>query len=128
MTDLEQKLRDIFDKNIELSGNVLTLFEDDCIAQIKQAFADAGYITPEQVAKSQELVNAMARHAQELAKLPVAVREIGTMTGQEWHRRFTDALGKPTYMDDIDGRHSVYKIEWISEASKRAAGIGDKDV
>lgn len=37
-----------------------------------------------------------------------------------YNRVLTDNLGKPTYMDDTDGRHTVYKQLWVSEAVQKA--------
>jgi hypothetical protein len=111
----------------------------DVIAQIKQAFADEGYLTPEQKEQTQKLVNQMAQTAQDMAKLPVTVREVGTMTGQEFYSRFEKELNNPDsplpYPKHIDvlrehglvteaaQLESDHIIKVIKAIARRAAGI-----
>lgn len=54
---------------------------------------------------------------QSLIRLLVRERVEG---GQGYNRAFTGALGKPTYMNDEDGRQTVYKQEWVSAAVREA--------
>lgn len=71
---------------------------DEAIAQIKQAFTDAGYLplTPEDIrAKANEKY----------------------MTGQEWYDRFKDNLPAAIPLDPNE------QVEWALEAAKKAAGI-----
>jgi len=95
----------------------------DYLEQIKQAFKDAGWLTPEQRQQTQELVNRMAQTAQDMLKLPVTVRELGVMTGQEWYDRFEKETDNLSFL--VRGGDGVVYItqENILNAAKKAAGI-----
>jgi hypothetical protein len=122
--ELDEKLKDILNLiNKSLAEDVQMWV----IPQIKQVFADAGYITPEQVAKTQDLVNQMANLANDMARVPTVQyvsitddqREARMlMTGQEWYDRFEkelkSGLALPEVMDI-----------WVRVSAKRAAGLSD---
>jgi len=104
--------------------------------QIEQAFHEAGYISPESAKQVQQLVNQMADNAQAMAKLPVTVREAGTMTGQKWYDRFenraprqlteADKLDFTLHDDDPAGnRYYAYNcaLDEARVAARFAAGL-----
>lgn len=107
-SELDQKLWEIW-------GNARDTTQG--VAQIKTAFKEAGYIGPEQVKKTQELVNQMAQNAQELMKLPVTVREVGTMTGAEWLERFEAEL------DKLSITKGLWADSGVMEAARKASGV-----
>lgn len=102
--------------------------------KVISAFADAGYITPEQVAKTQELVNQMANLANDIAKGPVTIlpsmdepllidaSDKRLMTGADWYARFKKE------MDGTSAGHEAQAMNWaqwhyVWGAAQRAAGI-----
>jgi hypothetical protein len=48
------------------------------------------------------------------------VAEARVEGAHQYNRTLTNNLGKPTYMNDEDSRHAVYKQAWISEAIRAA--------
>lgn len=109
--------------DLEHYENPMTERIEKAKSKIKQAFIDAGWLTPEQKRQTQELVNKMAQTAQDMLKLPVTVREIGTLTGQEWYERFWQEYDLP------EGRSpkfidSTLVRKGIDIIAKKAAGIG----
>jgi hypothetical protein len=106
-TPLDDKLASIV-RRYEVDNH---MFARDAVAEIKQAFADAGYMTP------QERVDWHKKHFTQ-----------DHMTGQEWYDRFKAELqrqGPPTlearmaYPEEIEAN--------VLEAAQRAAGINDKE-
>jgi hypothetical protein len=135
MSDTDEKLREILYYNENTPDwycdGVVSDKEamdnlERCIREIEQAFADAGYITPEQVKQVQMLVNQMASTAQDMAKLPVTVCKPGMMTGQGFYERF-EKLVMDDISDDSDSLQEANKpvIRVMLKFAKRAAGIED---
>lgn len=126
MSDLDDKIRSIIMSDYDVAET------DDVVARIKQAFADEGYVTPENAKKVQEMVNQMAQLAQDSFNMPTMVnvrldKKQQTMqklmTGQEWSDRFDKNL----HLQPIPNRwmecYDVGAIWGIAlEAAKRAAG------
>lgn len=148
-SDLEKRLREQLDRmwgagiDYALSPDFKELTPDEkdalydryktnigteVIAELLAAIKDAGYINPEQVKKVQELVNLMAQLRQDMAKLPVTVREVGTMTGAEWEKKALEqGWTKPRHLAvdttiifnglgniaEIPGYHGKY---WVTES------------
>jgi hypothetical protein len=116
-TPLDDKLRDFLNEVCESfyweGANPEKVKRDefpDWIAELKQAFADAGYMTP------QERVDWHKKHFTQ-----------DHMTGQEWYDRFKTELqrqGPPTlelrmaYPEEIEAN--------VLEAAQRAAGINER--
>lgn len=122
MSDLDDRLREIIEiVHTDCKLVRPCLVENQSIRAIKEAFAEEGWITPEQVAKTQELVNQMANLAQDMAKLSVTVERIGTMTGREWHDKFRDEM--PRAVDEL--LPLIGYERKVVEAAKRAAGLED---
>lgn len=125
MSNLDEKLREIVWGASTIGGGMddfgalpKEIQEEEvqgAVDQIKQAFQDEWYLTPEQKEQTQKLVNQMAQTAQDMAKLPVTVREVGTMTGKEWYERFYAEVKDMSYPE-------YYKV---LEAAKRAGGIDE---
>lgn len=86
------------------------------VEKIKQAFADEGYLTPEQKEQTQKLVNMLADQAQLMAKLPVTVSVPGEMTGRDWYDRFEKEANHDAWITGRDYNRAF-------RAAKRAAGI-----
>jgi len=120
-TNLQARLREVV-RRCDVSNNeVEGISEDRAIAEIIQAFEDEGWLSPDKVEKTQKLVNQMVQTVQDMAKLPVTVREIGTMTGQEWYDRFAGELR--TTADENGCGEIDYHSDEILSAAKRASGI-----
>lgn len=135
MIDLDTQLHDLLYKQAEsyyFEGSDSTDFESECpelIKKFKQVFKDASWITPEQVKKTQELVNQMANVAQNMAKLPVIIKE--PMTGQEWYEHYQEELKGEMFafdsFDDNNHKRVTDAIAICDGAAKRAAGINRED-
>jgi hypothetical protein len=115
--------RDVGPRKYELA---LGLFLDDAIAQIKQAFADEGYIEPSEVANWQRTVNVLTESLTRGMRLPVKQYVAldkkrqsahNLMTGQEWYDRFKKGA------TDKYHKNSAIQMWNILEAAKRAAGL-----
>lgn len=103
---------------------------DDVIPLIKQAFTEAGWITPEQRDKVVKMVNDMANLANDAFQLPtiqfVKINKAQTkaqnlMTGQEFYDRFKKELDK---LSDIK---NLWDGTPLLDAAKRAAGIKEAE-
>lgn len=114
MSDLYSNLADILVK-VDKNTNI-----DNVIDQVKQAFMDAGWLNPEQVSKTQDLINYMANTAQDMAKLPVTIEKIGSMTGREWYFRLAKQLR--AYSFSVDTQDTI-----LQAAFEVAEGL-DKSV
>jgi hypothetical protein len=127
---LQEKLRAIVLDAPEECEVIHTLSKTD-ISQILQAVQDAGWLSPEQRNQVQSLVNQMADTAQQMAKLPVTVREVGTMTGPEWLSRFKAELDNQIKTaSDISGTgedllRNVVMMQYVMEAARLAAGVSE---
>ena len=114
--ELDDKLREIYQR-CDVSNNRTEnpLHEDEAIAEIKQAFADAGYhigtvtkyTLPELLASDNS----------------IHTKPEVTMTGQEWYERFVLELKKESKLFTENPRKSGYMI--IELAAKRASGLAD---
>lgn len=98
MASLDDKLRGII-------GNGYDRFDvEKAIAQIKQAFADEGWIKPEGADLIADVLDDM-------------------MTGQEWYDRFMKEL--PDSIDLVHPDREVFDRRWAITAAKKAAGLTD---
>jgi hypothetical protein len=125
MSDTDQKLREILETGCDVTtapgGEAIGTVDvpDETIEEIKQAFADAGYI---------QLPNLKPGDYITINAGTVMINRDGTMTpvtrmtGQEWFDRFEKELRGFTFADNHDSRESVNQC-W--EAAKRAAGLDD---
>lgn len=125
MVDLDAKLKEIL--HTPVNQRDFSYDEDDIVEQIKQAFAEAGYVTPENAAKVQTMVNQMVNLANDMAIVPTIqyvkpnkaiTKAQNLMTGQEWYERFEKEFKGTRWYDKIRGSHDE-----ISDAAKRAAGL-----
>ncbi len=96
--------------------------------QIKQACQDAGWMSSEDKAKVQSLLNALANFANATAQLPktVSIVPIGYMTDQEFFDRFMD-IEIPWYYHNQKTKERFLKQADVQEAAKKAAGLEDKE-
>jgi len=115
MSDLDDKLHKLPLATVVKENGSIWLSNKD-IAQIKQAFADAGYAQTNVREKADELlqgmVNMHANMKQDMIRLGLTstpkkpksklykdvetmARDHGYMTGQEWYERFEKELYKP---------------------------------
>lgn len=132
MSDLDEKLLSIL-RDFTWRDGSGRIDADGALSEVKQAFIDAGWITPEQVKKTQGLVNQMANLAKDMSKQPVMVwNDPGKLselkTGQEWFDRFERELPNtifPTWYErnKPDEAHEVLDRELVLEIAKKAAGI-----
>ena len=109
-------------------GSEMTTTLDEAVELIKQAFADEGYVSPENAKKVQEMVNQLANIANQTAQLPTKIyikpnkamtKAENLMTGQEWYRRFKNEPIET--MSDEDGLWVTF--DSMELATKKAAGI-----
>lgn len=106
MNDLDAKLKQvIMDRVVDIGSYDVEGIDpesvDAVIPEIKQAFVDEGYITPEQVRKTQELVNQVADLAYNKWGQPVTMiadfsnGELNDlMTNQEWCEKFKQEVDR----------------------------------
>jgi hypothetical protein len=94
---LDDKLREI--KHLDCPGHGANP-DNDCIAQIKQAFADEGYRL-------------------HLAENVVVIPRKDCMTGQEWYDRF-----RKDYFETRDKYE--FDMDDVWESAKRAAGLSNE--
>lgn len=129
MSDLDDKLRGILGRE-PADSSLAIKYADKTIARIKQAFADEGYLSPEQAKEVQELVNQITDVAHKAMVLPTIQPVIynkrqqtaqNLMTGQEWLARFEKELDNE-WLNHLDIQHK----ETILEAARRAAGLSDE--
>lgn len=125
MADLDDKLREILLAPYKYpKGDGATMFDDKGdipildtqIAQIKQAFAEAGYI-------SHNSKIYWAKHDDKMYIVngsdPIKRVSLSTlMTGQEWYDRFEKQVRKSPDVDDWHYTH----LE-VLEAAKKASGL-----
>lgn len=110
MSDLDEKLKDIVIGVINdgmISGRdfIQRGGISSTVADIKQAFTDAGYVqVPLEVQDTWRDYNRMA----------------GYMTGQDWYDRFKDTV------NTVETANPTFTEEYYLKLAKRAAGI-DKD-
>lgn len=64
-----------------------------------------------------KIIRAQEKAESEVAQALIQARKDGA---KQYNRVLTDNLGKPTYMDDEDGRQTVYKHQSVSEAIQKA--------
>lgn len=96
---------------------------DNAVEKIKEAFVEAGYITPENAKKVQEMVSQMANLANDVAQLPTIqyikpnramTKAYRLMTGQEWYHEFEIlAMSSGYYSNDLP----------MMKLARKAAGI-----
>lgn len=116
MSNLDDKLREIYltiDECPEskVCGTCIKL-ADDFVAQIKQAFADDGYVQIPQV----EVVTRW-----EAGKKPEVFMVNGkeVMTGQEWFEKFVYALLEDGTYEEGDTKD----LDEVMDAARKAAGM-----
>lgn len=130
MSNLDKKLRETLHKvgTVKIRSALDEVIEDG-VAQIKQAFAEEGYVTPENAKKVQEIVNQMANLANDAFRIPIIqyikpnkamTKAQNLMTGQEWYNRFVAELDK-------DGEIAIAGSGIIKGAAKRAAGLEEEN-
>lgn len=105
--NLEDKLREILTQSVDAQWSQPQL--KNAIAQIKQAFADAGWLNTNQT-------NAM---------MTLAAQFSNRMTGQEWYERFEKEMHFHIAAKDLDRGYEVLDRMAILKAARRAAGIED---
>lgn len=111
MNDLDDKLRDIIDTARDDPADI---YDEQFVSQLKQAFADAGYVDSK-----------LAHHQVRM------LNDKGYMTGQEWYDRFVKEFEKPfkrTFTAAEQKRANELGKEqivcdWAYAAAQRAAGI-----
>lgn len=148
MTDFKSELR-----KMELSGKILVstskigyLFEldDKSVDDIIALFISKGWVSPENAAKAQKMVNDMANLAVNTMQLPTKVyikpnramtKAQNLMTGQEWYSKFNAEIdniqplempqGLKEYGKDYDKQLWIAQEldKLVMEAAQRASGI-----
>ncbi len=109
---LDDKLREILHQ-AGYGSEMIYETDDALVAQIKQAFADGGYVqVPKEVQETWREYNRMA----------------GYMTGQEWYDRFQIELARDQTKWEINHLSEVPKFlgkrtVYVLEAAKKAAGL-----
>lgn len=134
-TDLDEKLEEI------IFGDMPKRFMSDFMLaqpeQVKQAFIDAGWVTPENATKVQEMVNQIANLTNDMTQLPIIqYAKPNLMTGQEWYDKFKKELWKSPEQkrinqgDDGESHDRFYRVGGLSfmynralHAAKKAAGL-----
>lgn len=123
MANLDDRLKDL---DLEFLHGVAVNLTDDMVAQVKQSFADAGYI---------QIPTAEKDKAGFIHINPEGIY----MTGTYWYERFEKELYKPPKQelprhDDDDGEShdrffrtggENFMYNQAVEAAKRAAGISN---
>jgi len=122
MSDLDDKLREVLRYTVNGERNIHATEMKETLAQIKQAFANAGYV---QTLKTGDRT-IVANGKDPFGWIVYYPDEV--MTGQEWYDRFMAELDKPLYNDTKKYQRqcpecgSPYLLE---TAAKRAAGLED---
>lgn len=128
--DLDEKLRDIILSPFRITSDGTRMVDnkndttivDTQIAQIKQAFADAGYISPATNKRHRnvqtELLNKLSEYIDRLETHLIAPAYYGAdgilrMTGKEWYDRFKELIVLEPWEEQED----------IEELARRAAGL-----
>lgn len=110
MSDLDDKLSEILEDVSDFSHDGEYIGDKNVVAQIKQAFADTGYIRP-------------GRHETVNQRLREKVVNGELMTGQGWYDRFQkDLIYQLGTTGQLHARDSAM-MELVLKAAKRAAGI-----
>jgi hypothetical protein len=126
MSDLDRRIREALDGSDAFALNDNSVYLD----RIKQAFIDAGWVTPENAVKVQNMVNQITNLANDMHQLPAVLyvkpNESTTqlqnlMTGQEWYERFGKALAKQKPREWYSG--DTYTPGQVMKAAKKASGI-----
>lgn len=129
MSDLDEKLNWILKSNAAVQVNFDTSSFDDyqnLIPDIKQAFADAGYVDASRMLKLSVLMSEQAKILADMAQsnLP-PIYGTGLMTGQEWYERFLDEINKDKSLipalDTIETPESM--SDWVLRIAAKAAGL-----
>ena len=110
MSTLDDRLREILRAD---RANELAIAET--IAQIKQAFADEGWIKIPQIVEVEGKLETQHNF--------VDINNMRYMTGQEWYDRFERELQRVAFVDEYDVRNAVNQC-W--DAAMKAAGLDDK--
>lgn len=108
---IDEKLKDIARQLILINPHYAKTEEVvlETIAQIKQAFAEDGYVLADE--------KYLSRLTGEMAKI---LRKGGLITGQEWYDRFGNALFDYIVVDEEN--HMVRLVD-IRKAAKKAARL-----
>lgn len=123
MEELDKKLFGIIKHASNEDGYVEDSVAVREVARIKQAFVDAGWLSPERVAETQKLVNKLVQNAQDMHKLAMGVYPQllpNVMTGQEWYDRFEKEMDRISAYATFDNHDDVDRA---MDAAKRASGI-----
>lgn len=125
MSSLDDKLRDTLED--WYPGTQYA----DVIPKLKQVFADERYVTPENAAKVQEMVNSMAKLANDAFQIPTIqyikpnkamTKAQNLMTGQEWYDRFDKELRN--LISRGDGETWMgWDCGEVREAAKKASNL-----
>lgn len=126
------------DDNYDLTDKLMKVLEDKKhddyvkVTQIKQAFADEGYIQPGKtlykMPKGKDLARELAGLDQLVDDSTTTLELTLTLTGQEWYDRFWHEIvkgGDPEYItSNITGNGKLfYDDKRILEAAKKASGL-----
>ena len=118
MSDIDERLKKLQLSPIDNYGEYWTLSDED-VAQIKQAFADEGYVQMPQV----EMITRF-----ESGKKPELFMVNGkeVMTGREWYERFEKELGEPQTFAGYGYDSVGYDEDDVLAAAKRASGVEEQ--
>jgi len=158
MNDLDEKLEEILgasfrkvvNEAIEQHGETIVEFaersrlaREEAIAEIKQAFIDAGYIDAKRMLQVAELLQEQAEILKDMADVNKdagyvkqfpriqghGIREASKdhieplRTGQEWYDRFEKEMDEVEYDTKDEMARGVYRNATVMLAAKRVAGI-----
>jgi hypothetical protein len=131
MSDIDEKLKVLLWPMVTNGFDVPMLIDE-----IKQAFTDAGYISPENAQKVQEMVNQITNLANDAFQIPTIqyvkpnkamTKTQNLMSGQEFYDRFEVQFGQ-VIRDAADSGEEVMDIDMAIDAAKRAAGLSEGEV
>lgn len=118
MGSLEDRLKDAIDKSVIRDNNQhLVVSIDKAVEEIKQVFADEGYVTVDKRIYRDEYGRHYLQYT--LPNEYVRVPQFSYMTGKEWYERFEEELAETT-------KHWLFESfdrSKVLEAAKKASGI-----